>query len=138
MFNVYVLECVNGFFYVGKTHRPVSERMAEHQAQKGCEWTRLHPPLRVTRVVIGAQPLDEDRVTKEMMHLHGVNRVRGGSYSAVELPTYQAMALRDEMCTAEDRCLRCQRRGHFARACWARTREDGTLIYHRIKRLAKV
>lgn len=119
MVAVYVLECADGCYYVGKTGRSVRVRMAEHVSGRlrGCAWTRIHRPLRVIRVVENAAPLDEDRVTKETMWEFGVNYVRGGSYTAVELPCHQALALRDEMCTADDRCLRCQRRGHFARDC---------------------
>ena len=129
---IYVLECADGCYYVGKTRRAICVRVEEHVSSsrssrssrsssrsRGCAWTRLHPPLRVVRVVENAAPLDEDRVTKETMWDFGVDRVRGGSYTAVELPSHQALALRDEMCTADDRCLRCQRRGHFARDCWA-------------------
>jgi predicted GIY-YIG superfamily endonuclease len=125
---VYVLQCEKNRYYVGKSDRPIETRISEHFANNGSEFTRLYKPIRVVEVVSNADVLDEDKYTKAYMIKHGIDRVRGGSYSMVELPNYKIQALRDELCTAENRCYRCMRKGHFGNNCYARTMVDGEPI----------
>ena len=114
---IYVLQCEGGFYYVGKTERPLDDRVAEHFAGSGCEWTRIHPPVRVTASFVAKTPYDEDNRTKDCMCQHGIDRVRGGSYVAVVLPDYQRMALQDELCTGANLCFRCGQPGHYVADC---------------------
>ncbi len=52
----YILECSDGSFYVGST-RDIAQRLAQHQAGQGAEYTRRRLPVRLawagefTRVV---------------------------------------------------------------------------------------
>ncbi len=117
MFTIYVLECEEGKYYVGKTDRPLRNRIVEHFEQYGSEWTYIFRPLRVVESFSSTNPLKEDEVTKKYMMMYGIDNVRGGSYTAPDLPDYKIQALEDEICSAENRCFRCMRPGHFANEC---------------------
>ena len=121
---IYVLELKHGKYYVGKSADP-QKRFDEHRAGHGSAWTRLHPPIRIERLMKGASAFDEDRYVKEYMARHGVENVRGGSYSAVELDEVQRHAIQQELRGASDACMRCGRRGHFVGSCYARTDVHG-------------
>jgi predicted GIY-YIG superfamily endonuclease len=72
---VYVLELVDGHYYVGKTGS-LEDRIKSHLGGS-CRWTSLHPPVKVVRVDHGEDTLLEDKITKELMFQHGIDRVRG-------------------------------------------------------------
>lgn len=121
---IYILQLKHGKYYVGKTSDPV-RRLQEHVSGKGSEWTRLHPPVKMIRTIPGASSFDEDRYVKEYMMKYGVDNVRGGSYSNPELDEVQECALQQEIRGATDCCMRCGRKGHFTKSCYAKTDVDG-------------
>ena len=124
--HVYVLLCSENKFYVGKTARPLPERIREHVEGRGSAWTRKYPPIRVIESHPCETEVSEDTTTKKWMRLHGVDNVRGGSYSQVVLPDYRRRSLQDEFNGASDRCFKCQKPGHFARHCTAQAAETPT------------
>jgi hypothetical protein len=60
---------------------------------------------------------DEDAEVKRLMFEHGIDNVRGGTYTAVNLPSYQRAALAKEMQHAADKCFACGTAGHYAKEC---------------------
>lgn len=118
--NIYVLALEHGKYYVGKTTDPAS-RIFSHFSGYGSAWTRLHRPVRVVEVRQNASSLDEDEVTKEYMNKYGVQNVRGGSYTQIQLDENELGDDRRETIGALDRCLRCGRFGHWAKNCYARS-----------------
>jgi predicted GIY-YIG superfamily endonuclease len=90
--NIYILRLEGGKFYVGSSKNPM-KRYDEHVRGEGGAWTRCHRPLGVERIVSQANPLDVDRYIKEYMAEHGVDAVRGGSYSQEELSKEQRESL---------------------------------------------
>lgn len=62
------------------------------------------------------------------MKKYGINKVRGGTYTQLELPDYRMKALEKELCSASNLCFRCNRQGHFASQCFASTKLDGSPI----------
>ena len=127
---IYVLKCRNNRYYVGKTNRLLEDRISEHFASNGSEWTKRYTPIEVIETKTDADEFDEDKYTKKYMKLYGIDRVRGGSYTQLVLPEYSVLALEKELCSASDLCFRCKRPGHFAGQCYAKTRADGSMIYH--------
>lgn len=116
MSTLYVLELQHGKYYVGIT-KNLQRRFQQHLDGTGSAWTVEHPPVAVHRSVPLEGPLHEDQVTKQMMHLHGIENVRGGAYCRVELDDEQHAALTTEMRSAGGVCFTCGRTGHFAAQC---------------------
>jgi predicted GIY-YIG superfamily endonuclease len=116
MTTLYVLALQNGKYYVGKTDN-VQERVCQHFAGIGAAWTQLHRPVRLLRTVPYTGPLSEDTLVKEMMLRHGVDAVRGGSYSNSVLTQEQQTILRQELRGARDTCFHCGGVGHMATIC---------------------
>jgi predicted GIY-YIG superfamily endonuclease len=122
---IYVLALSHGKFYVGKTSRPnVEDRLAEHKRGGGSAWTKRYPPLAVAHVIHNADPFDEEKVTKQWMLQHGVDNVRGGSYSRVELPPEEIASIEHQLRGITDLCFKCGQSGHFANKCTAQV-DDG-------------
>ena len=79
---IYVLELENNNYYVGQT--TTKDRFKQQSKSKGAEWTKLHPPIKIVKII----PIDlkeyshaeiiENRVTIEYMNKYGFNNVRGG------------------------------------------------------------
>lgn len=125
---IYVLQCERNRYYIGKTDRRLKDRVEEHFHSSGSEWTRTYKPIKVIEVKQNADDFDEDKYTKIYMKKFGIDKVRGGTYTQMELPEYQLRTLEKELCGASDLCYRCNRTGHFASTCYAKTKADGSLI----------
>ena len=111
---IYVLECADETFYIGKTYRTVETRANEHFSSHGSEWTRKHKPVKILESFESNDIFAEDNYTKKYMIKHGIEKVRGGSYVQLILKEYQIKALEAEFCTLLDKCLKCHQPGHFA------------------------
>jgi len=122
---IYVLKLKHGKYYVGKSQN-VQSRLQSHMNGQGCAWTILHPPVSLLEVRENQSPFIEDAVTKEYMSKFGIENVRGGSYSEIELYQEHFDAINREMRGASDRCMRCGRTGHWAKDCFARTEVDAS------------
>lgn len=114
---LYILELANQKYYIGKTNKPVHERIAEHFNGTGAEWTKLHKPLRLAEIKNDIDDYDEDKYTKIYMRKYGIENVRGGSYVTIVLSDYQKLALEKELCTVENKCFKCNKEGHYASTC---------------------
>lgn len=117
MSTIYVLQCKGGRYYIGKTNRPIDSRMKEHLSGFGSAFTAKHPVESLVETIPNAQYDDEDRTVKRYMFKYGIDNVRGGSYSSIELPDYKIDALKDEYCTATNSCFTCLKKGHFSTDC---------------------
>lgn len=125
--NVYVLKLEQGKWYVGKSDNPI-KRYQEHINREGSTWTRMYTPISLEKVIKDVSPFEEDKVTKEYMAKYGIDNVRGGSYSNIELNAFQIKALTSEIRGAQNRCSRCGRSDHFVNDCYARNRVNGDKI----------
>jgi hypothetical protein len=117
METIYVLELQRGKYYVGKTGRRVVERYHEHQRGYGSAWTRLYAPVDIEELLESTCPFDEDRTVKEYMSEFGIDNVRGGSYSEIELNDETRRLLEREIRHAYGLCLNCGDHSHYRRHC---------------------
>lgn len=118
--NVYVLKLEDGKYYVGKSDDP-EQRIKSHFSGSGSTWTREYPPIKVIEIHRNVSRFDEDKLTKEYMEKYGIDNVRGGAYTQVNLPEESRVSLQREIRGASDVCFKCNRTGHWASQCYART-----------------
>jgi predicted GIY-YIG superfamily endonuclease len=129
MTNIYILRLEGGRYYVGKSD-DVVRRYQQHVKGKGSSWTKIYRPISIEKVIENTSIFDEDKITKEYMSKHGVDKVRGGSYVEVELSEFQKDALNMEIWAANDCCTQCGRKGHFVKDCYASKNVLGVKIEH--------
>ncbi len=86
--SVFVLELEHGTFLVGRTSlqtftfEDILKRSITPTAR---HWLDLHRPFKILIVYQNCSAFDEDKYVKMFMKYHGVENVRGGSYSSVIL-----------------------------------------------------
>jgi hypothetical protein len=115
---VYVLQLEEGKFYVGRCAKfRLHDRFQEHLQGHGSSWTSIFAPLAVLSSKPFQDPLDEDNEVVKMMRAHGIENVRGGSYSNPSLTDSQREVLQRQLAHAAGNCVVCGRRGHWAREC---------------------
>ena len=130
---VYTIELEDGHWYVGSTEKP-PERLEQHRSGNGSAWTSRHSPVggfSTLELVEGGSEearLKEDFEVKRLMQKHGIERVRGGSYSSLVLSVESVRALERELRHADDVCLRCGRTNHWIEDCYATYDTTGQLI----------
>jgi predicted GIY-YIG superfamily endonuclease len=123
METLYILECEDNKWYVGKTN-DVQRRFKQHTEGKGSEWTREYAPLRIAETRPITSVHDENNVTKDLMKKYGIDNVRGGAYASVDLPEETEDMIRHELRAASDACYKCGKKGHFANRCPKKEEEE--------------
>lgn len=123
---IYILELVNGKYYIGKTSN-LSRRLEEHQKGNGSRWTQIYPMVKLVESFSG-DVFDEDKYVKIYMMKYGIDQVRGGSYSQVKLDNNSRTALTKELHGISDTCFRCGRNNHFIQQCYAKRHINGTVL----------
>lgn len=113
---LYVLQCEDDKWYVGKT-TDISRRFKQHKDGNGCAWTKQHMPLRITETRPIKTSHDETNLTKDYMKKYGIDNVRGGAYSQIDLPEDVEMLIKHELNATTDACYNCGKKGHFANTC---------------------
>ena len=97
--SIYVLELLNNKYYVGKTDgKKISAQLfANHVNGTVCEWTKKHRGFCIIENFESNNDLELDMITKKYMLKYGIENVRGGSYSDLELEAWQVKALEHEL-----------------------------------------
>jgi predicted GIY-YIG superfamily endonuclease len=95
---IYALQLQEGKFYVGKTHINwgIEITFDEHVKGYGCEWIRKYKPLSIIEKYEHDSEFEEDILTKKYMMKYGIQNVRGGSYTKIELESWQINCLEHE------------------------------------------
>lgn len=113
---LYVLQLENNKFYVGKTHDLFS-RIGMHFCGEGSGWTKLHPPTKVLEKIETSDPEEEDKQVLKYMKIHGIENVRGGSFSSIILTQPEISIISKMINHNTDKCLNCGESGHFVKDC---------------------
>ena len=116
-FNIYVLKLVKDKYYIGKTYKDINQRFTQHCKGCGAEWTKLYKPVKMIEFFQTTNKFQEDLSTKKYMDKYGIENVRGGSYTKINLDDYQLKALKLELKSANNLCFKCGVYGHFASEC---------------------
>jgi predicted GIY-YIG superfamily endonuclease len=113
---IYVLRCEGDKYYVGRT-TDFKKRYKRHCAGIAASWTKKHPPIEWVEQIALTSDFQEDITTKEYMRHYGVDNVRGGSYTTIELSTTQRESIAKEIKTAYNLCYECSSPDHFRSVC---------------------
>lgn len=116
-YKIYVLQLIKNKIYVGKTLNNVYLRYNQHINGNGSSWTKKYKPIKIIEHFQSNDKFEEDKCTKKYMELYGIENVRGGSYTNIQLANWQIKALEQEFKTANNLCFRCGKFGHFASNC---------------------
>ncbi len=118
--NIYILKLKDNNYYVGKA-KDVNKRFQEHVSGNGSSWTKKHKPIEIIKVINNCSSFEEDKQVKELMSLHGIDKVRGGIYTKIDLTKEEKDILQKEIWGAKDVCTRCGNSNHFIKDCYAKT-----------------
>jgi cellular nucleic acid-binding protein len=116
MDRLYILKCENDKYYIGKT-KNVAERYKQHIAGEGSAWTSKYKPLKLMEARELRGEHDETNTTKDYMKKYGIENVRGGSYTQINLDSSTMNVLRHEILGNTNACYTCGEKGHFANKC---------------------
>jgi len=111
-----VLQCEKGKYYVGKTN-DVMRRFEEHKSGRGSAWTNKYKAIKLLECKPITGEHDENNKTKDLMKVHGIEHVRGGSYTQMTLTDADISILKREIQSNMDICYKCNLAGHFAKKC---------------------
>jgi hypothetical protein len=113
---IYVIMCQQEKYYVGKTTN-FARRYQEHKNGTGSAWTLKYPPIDVVEVVTNIDKYDEDKYVWKYMEKYGIDNVRGGSYSQINLSESLIACATRHINGAGDLCFGCGNSGHFVADC---------------------
>tara|TARA_B100000424_G_C22838786_1_gene447735 strand:- start:305 stop:949 length:645 start_codon:yes stop_codon:yes gene_type:complete len=114
--NIYTLQLEGGKYYVGRSYN-VPKRLNQHYNGEGSVWTKKYKPIRLYEVFLNKTKFDEDKYTLMYMSIFGIENVRGGSFCSVELGGADKYIIKRMICTATDKCVKCEQHGHFFTDC---------------------
>ena len=114
----YVLTLEHGCYYIGRTTKDnVNHRFLEHfMPTRAASWCKVHKPMEILEATKGDR-WEEDAIVLRYMHAYGVDKVRGGSYSTITLAPEILAEITRKFDSADNRCFRCHKEGHFANKC---------------------
>src|SRR5665647_88190 len=115
-FTLYVLECLESKYYVGRTNN-YDVRIKQHYSGEGNEWTRKYKPITTLLTKPYATGFDETSCVLEHMNRLGIENIRGGPYTSMELTPEQVDEIKKRIDESLDKCARCGKAGHLYKTC---------------------
>ena len=112
---IYVLQCEEDKYYVGKTDTN-KFRIDTHFDSNGSEFTKKYKPIDIYQIIPECDKYDEDKYVKKYMDKYGIDNVRGGSYSRLKLTDDEKKHIQKELWGANDLCFICGG-DHFVKDC---------------------
>jgi len=114
--NIYILKLQEGKYYVGRSYN-VPKRLNQHYNGEGSVWTKKYKPICLYKVFLNKTKFDEDKYTMIYMSIYGIDNVRGGSFCSIELGGADKYIIKRMICNATDKCVKCEKHGHYFTDC---------------------
>lgn len=116
MVTVYILQCKEGKYYVGKTNN-IEFRIEDHFCGEGSEWTSIFDPICLIEIHHNCDKYDEDKYTFMYMDKYGIDNVRGGSFTKIYLEESDRKTIMKILKNSNDKCHGCGQNGHYVAEC---------------------
>jgi hypothetical protein len=116
MVYIYSLELEHGKYYIGKTDHS-NMCIIPHINSNGILWTQKYKPVKILEFIQNIDNYDEDKYVIKYMDLHGINNVRGGSFSSIILDKFTIKHLMQMCNVANNNCFICGNSNHYAKTC---------------------
>lgn len=108
MEKVYVLKLEHDKFYVGRAQN-VLMKLQLHLTGRVNQWTKDHPVIDIVEV---SDSRTVDKIVIKYMHKYGIENVRGGSFSRIELNERDIEIINKHLkrvtCPPAPHCVCCQ------------------------------
>lgn len=116
-FYICVLILESTKYYITKIPQllPIRIKLMENYNVINSEWIQIYKPLKIVEQFETFDIFAENNTTKKYMKLYGIENVRGGSYSNVDLDNSQIKSLEKEL--NDYLCVKCDKTGHFVIDC---------------------
>ncbi len=129
---VYVLKLTKDKFYVGSSI-DIPKRITEHLSSNyASAWTNLYPVEKVWSIFPREEHelrKEEEQVVFNTMEQFGINNVRGGAFSQVELEHNMYETLQKLLIHRRNACFKCGMNGHYINDCPNETKKSGFWNY---------
>lgn len=116
MTNIYFLYLENDKYYVGRTDN-LNSRIDNHFNNIGSMWTKKYKPIKIIKIIKNCDYFDEDKYTIKLMAKYGINNVRGGSFTRINLTNEEKNIIQKMINNATNRCFNCYSQDHFLTNC---------------------
>ena len=113
---IYVLKLENSKYYVGRTSN-LENRLEQHRSKNESAWTSNYPIIELVES-FPSFGFEEDATVIRYMDRYGIENVRGGSFSNLELSFEQYIFIVRTIRNEKDVCLACGLTGHFISECF--------------------
>jgi GIY-YIG catalytic domain len=116
MVSIYILNLECDKLYVGRTSN-IDFRLDDHFNNCGSYWTKKYKPQSVKEIYKNCTNYDEDKYTIWMMAQYGIDNVRGGSFTQINLTDNEISIIQKMINNANDLCFKCYMNNHYANEC---------------------
>lgn len=116
MIFVYILLLEQNKYYVGRTNN-INFRLNEHFNKFGSYFTKKYKPIKVKKIIQDCDYFDEDKYTIKMMAKYGIENVRGGSFTKINLSKCDINVINKMINNSKNKCFNCFSPSHFANEC---------------------
>ena len=114
---IHLLRLRDNKYYVGRSTRSPYNYLTKHMHGGINDWTNRYIPFEVVSSVPSNEYSDLNVAVLEHMLIYGIDNVRGGSYSALEIPELHYNVIEAEMWRINNLCGRCGREEHEEIQC---------------------
>lgn len=118
---IYIQSLEDEKFYIGMIRFYTSSTSSgddfpiEHSSN--CEWTKMYKPKEIIESFTDVDVYDHDKITLMCMEKYGIENVRGGSFSNVNLSSSQFEIIQRMIRYAKNYCFTCGRLDHHEKSC---------------------